>query len=153
MKRLLRLIAAVVIACGLTACPETTVNDDFGLKPAALKATDWNGAWTAVDDDVALQFAVADPAQGLVVMTEPDKKDDKPVEFKILRASADPKVKLSFALARERDEAVAAVIRARKLQGTVKPDKNGAHSHLDSTAADYAKLLERSFGTGRSRRA
>ncbi len=171
MKTLLRLVAAALLACCLTACPETTVNDDFGLKAAALKATDWNGPWTAVDDDDALQFAVADAAQGLVVMTEPGKKDDKPVEFRIRRASGDPKVKLFFALAHERGgkkpgssiflmreaddgvlfswnidhEAVAAAITAGKLQGTVKPDKDGAHSHLDSTAGNYAKLLEPQF--------
>lgn len=171
MKTLLRFAAAALIACGLTACPETTVNDDFGLKPAALKAQDWNGSWTAVDDDDALQFAVTDAAQGLIVVTEPGKKDDKPIEFKIRRAVADSKVKLCFAIAhehgakkpgsplflmREADDgvlftwninhdSVAAAIQSGELQGTVKPDKDGAHSHLDSTPANSKKLLEPQF--------
>ncbi|MDB6005798.1 MAG: hypothetical protein JWR15_2785 [Prosthecobacter sp.] len=171
MKTLLRLVAAVLIACGLTACPETTVNDDFGLKPAVLQATDWNGGWTAVDDDDVLQFAVTDAAQGVVVMTEPGKKDDKPVEFRIRRASADQKVKLYFAIAHERGEktlgasiflmreaddgvlftwsinhdVVAKAIQAGQLQGKVKFEKDDPHNHLDSTAANYAKLLEPQF--------
>jgi hypothetical protein len=171
MKTLLRGLAAVVLACALTACPETTVDDGFGLKPEVLHEKEWNGAWVPVDDDDALQFTVTDAAQGLVVMTEPGKKDDKPVEFKIRRAVASEKVKLLFAVAHERGakqagsslflmreaddgvlftwsidhEAVAAGIKAGQLQGTVKPDKDGAHSHLDSTAANYAKLLEPQF--------
>lgn len=171
MKTLLRLAAAVLIACALTACPETTVNDDFGLKPAVLKAADWNGSWTPVDDDNALQFTVTDAALGLMVMTEPGKKDDKPIEFKIRRASADQKVRLCLALARARDEkksptslflmreaddgvlytwsinhdAVAAAIKAGQLQGTVKYEKDDPHNHLASTSSNYTKLLEPQF--------
>ena len=171
MKKLIRLVVGALLACVLTACPETTVNDDFGLKPAILKAAEWNGSWTPVDDDDALQFEVINAAQGIFVLTEPGKKDDKPTEFRIRRASADAKVKLCFAVAHERDakktgetlflmreaeggvlfawninhDAVAAAIKGGQLQGTVKPDKDGAHSHLDSTAANYAKLLEPQF--------
>ena len=171
MKNLLRLLAGALLACVLTACPETTVNDDFGLKPAVLKAADWNGSWTPVDDDDAVHFEVINAKQGLLVLTEPGKKDDKPIEFQIRRASTDARVKLCFAVAHERPakktretlflmreaadgvlltwninhESVAAAIKAGQLQGTVKPDKDGAHSHLDSTAANYAKLLEPQF--------
>lgn len=171
MKTVLRLLAAALIACGLTACPETTVNDDFGLKPAVLEAADWNGSWTAVDDDDVMQFAVTDAAQGLVVVTEPGKKDDKPIEFKIRRASADPKVKLCFAIAHESGEkkpgssiflmreaddgvlftwsidhdAVAKAVQAGELKGKVKYDKDDPHNHLDSTASNYARLLEPQF--------
>lgn len=174
MKTLFRGLAAALLACVLTACPETTVNEDFGLKPAVLKAADWNGSWTPVDegDDDAVQFTVANAAQGLLVLTEPGKKDAKPIEFRIRRASADSKIKLCFAVAQERvakkpgaaslflmrmaengvlftwgvnHDAVAAAIKAGQLNGSVKSDKDGAHSHLDSTAANYEKLLEPQF--------
>ena len=172
MKTLLRGVVAALLACVLTACPETTVNEDFGLKPAALKAADWNGTWTPVEDDDAVQFAVTNAAQGLLVLTEPGKKDSKPIEFQIRRATADSKVKLCFAVAQERDakktgaatlflmrtaesgvlytwginhDTVAAAIKSGQLKGAVKPDKDGAHSHLDSTAANYEKLLEPQF--------
>lgn len=171
MKTLLRFAAATVLACVLTACPETTVDADFGLKPVALKAGDWNGTWTPVDDDDAVRFEVSDAAKGLLVMTEPGKKDGKPVEFRIRRASADAKIKLVFAVAHERGakssgetlflmreiedgvlytwsidhEAVAAAIKAGRLQGTVKMYKDDAHSHVDSTAGNYKVLLEPGF--------
>lgn len=174
MKTLFRSLAAVLISSVLTACPETTVNDDFGLKPAVLKAADWNGAWTPVDeaDEDAVQLAVIDPAQGIILMTEPGKKDDKPVELALRRASADSKTKLCYALVQERHakrpggaslflmrtaedgvlytwsinhDAVAAAIQSGQLQGSVKPGKDGAHSHLDSTPANYGKLLEPQF--------
>lgn len=174
MKTLFRGFAAALLACALTACPETTVNEDFGLKPAVLKAGDWNGSWTPVDegDDDAVQFAVANADQGLLVLTEPGKKDAKPIEFRIRRGSADSKIKLCFAVAQERDakkpgaaslflmrtaeggvlytwginhDAVAAAIKSGELKGSVRPDKDGAHSHLDSTPANYEKLLEPQF--------
>lgn len=172
MKTLFRGLAASLLACVLTACPETTVNEDFGFKPAMLKAADWNGTWTPVDDDDAVQFAVANADQGLLLLTEPGKKDAKPIVFRIRRASADAKIKLCFAVAQERDakktgaaslflmrtaesgvlytwginhDAVAAAIKSGQLKGSVKSDKDGAHSHLDSTAANYEKLLEPQF--------
>lgn len=170
-QSLLRFCACVLLACGLTSCPETTVEDDFGLKPVELETGDWSGDWTPVDDDDILQFVITDARQGLILMTEPGKKDAEPVEFKLRRASADDKVELFFAVVRERKEkkggaslflmrepekgvlitwsidheAVAAAIRAGQLKGTVKPDKDGAHSHLDSDPANYAKLLEPQF--------
>ncbi|MCF7790350.1 MAG: hypothetical protein K9N47_29795 [Prosthecobacter sp.] len=75
MKTLLRGLGAALLACVLTACPETTVNDDFGLKPAVLKAGDWNGTWIPVDDDDAVRFAVTNAEQDLLVLTEPGKKE------------------------------------------------------------------------------
>lgn len=172
MKTLLRGLGAALLVCVLTACPETTVNDDFGLKPAVLKAAEWNGTWTPVDDDDAVHFAVTKAEQDLLVLTEPGKKDAKPIEFHIRRASADSKIKLVFAVAQERDakkpgaaslflmrsakdgilytwninhDTVAAAIQSGQLQGTVKPGKDGAHSHLASTPANYTKLLEPQF--------
>ncbi|MCB1275263.1 hypothetical protein [Prosthecobacter sp.] len=170
-KDILRIFACALLACSLTSCPETTVEDDFGLKPVGLKAGNWSGSWTPVDDDDAVQFAVTDAAQGLILMTEPGKKNAEPVEFKLRRASADDKVELFFAVVRERKEkkggaslflmrepekdvlftwsinhdAVAAAIQSGQLKGTVKPDKDGAHSHLDSDPANYVKLLEPQF--------
>ncbi|WP_395736991.1 hypothetical protein [Prosthecobacter sp.] len=171
MKTFFRCAAAAILACVLTACPETTVDDDFGLKPAVLNLKEWSGAWVPVDDDDALQFTVTDAAAGVMVVTEPGKKDDKPIEFKLRRAVASEKVKLLLAVARERDgkkpgsslflmreandgvlytwmidhDAVAAAIKAGQLKGVVNPDKDGAHSHLDSTPANYAKLMEPQF--------
>lgn len=168
MKTLLRLAACVLLGCGLTACPETTVGDDFGLQPLVLDAGDWNGAWTPLDDDSVLQITVTDAAQGLLRMTEPGKKDDQPLDFKLRRASADDKVKLCFALLREKDAApaatqihlmresdegallvwmindlaVEAAIKAGQLQGSTKRVKNDPHNHLDSVPANYTRLLE-----------
>ncbi|MFC5458090.1 hypothetical protein [Prosthecobacter fluviatilis] len=174
MTLMLRVLTAVLLACLLTSCPETTVDEDFGLRPVALDVADWNGAWTTVNEkeEDAVQFAVTDSVQGRILMTEPGNKEDKPVELAIRRASADSKVKLCFAVAKERDvkkagpvslflmrvaeggvlytwsidhEAVAAAIKAGHLKGVVKADKNGAHSHLDSAPQNYAKLLEPQF--------
>lgn len=172
MTALLRSLVAVLLACVLTACPETTVNDDFGLKPVVLKEGDWNGTWVPADDDDAVHFAVFSAAQGILVMTEPGKKDAKSIEFIIRRASADSKVRLCFAIAHERDaknpggsflflmreaddgvlytwsinhDAVAAAIKDGQIQGSVKSGKDGAHSHLESTPANYSKLLEPQF--------
>lgn len=100
----LRVLASMLLACGLTSCPETTVGDDFGLKPVELEADDWSGDWIPVDDDDIIQFAITDARQGGILMTEPGKKDADPVEFKLRRASADDKVGLFFAVVRERKE-------------------------------------------------
>jgi hypothetical protein len=158
----------VLLVCVLTACPETTVDDDFGLKPAVLNAADWNGTWTPVDDDDSLQFAVTNAAEGRVCMTELGKKDAKPVDINLRRASADPKTKLCFAVFHERDakqpaaslllmraandgvlytwsinhDAVADALKSGQLQGAVKTSKDGPHNHLDSTPANAAQLLQ-----------
>lgn len=101
--RLLRLLGCAMLGCILTACPETTVSEDFGIKPASLKAGDWNGAWVSVDDDgdEVVQITAIDATRGILRMSEPGKKDDKPVDFEIRRASQDGKTELLFALVTE----------------------------------------------------
>ena len=175
MKTPLRGLAAALLACALTACPETTVNDDFGLRPAALKASDWNGTWIPVDghEDDAVQLTVTAAAQGLILMTEPGKKDAKPIQFALRRATADAKTKLCYAIAQESDakkqpstatlllmrtaadgvlytwsidhDTVAAALQSGQLQGTVKTGKDGPHNHLASTPANTIQLLEPQF--------
>ncbi len=171
MKTLLRLCACLLLGCVLTACPETTVNDDFGLKPLALKASDWSGNWQPLDDDDMLQFSIVDAAQGILSMTEPSNKKVEPLDFKLRSASADDKVKLCFALLRDKDaapsatqihlmresekgallvwmindEAVEAAIKSGQLQGTTKRVKDDPHTQLDAVPATYPKLLEPQF--------
>lgn len=168
---LLRLCATVLLACVLTACPETTVDDDFGLKAVTLKAGDWNGSWTPVDDEDSILFTVTDAAQGIIRITEPGKKDDKPVEFRLRRASSDKDVKLFFLTMREQgdkqtttslhlireadegvillwvinDSAIEAAIKSGQLKGSTKRVKDDPHNHLDSDPANYTKLLEPQF--------
>jgi len=45
------------------------------------------------------------------------------------------------------NDAVAEAIKAGKLKGKVKPDKDGAHSHLDSDPANYRLLVQPQFWT------
>ncbi|MDZ4404757.1 hypothetical protein [Prosthecobacter sp.] len=168
---LVRVLACVLLACALTACPETTVNEDFGLKPVALEADDWNGLWMPVDDDDKIQFTVTDAAKGVLQMTEPDVKKNKPMDFRMRRASNDDKVKLCFILTRDEDgkeakmqiqllrlpeegvllawmindEAVETAIKAGQLKGTTQRVKDDPHNHLDSDPANYTKLLEPQF--------
>ena len=169
MKTWLRVLLGVLLACILTACPETTVDDDFGLKPAVLNAAEWNGTWTPVDDDDdTVKFSVIDAAQGHIRMTEPGRKDAKPIEFALRRATSDSKLKLCYAIAREptdkkpgatlflmreaddgvlytwsiNHEAVAAALKSGQLQGTVKSSKDGAHNHLASTPVNATQLLQ-----------
>ena len=155
----------------MTACPETTVDENFGLKPVAVDAGDWNGAWMPVDDDDVVQFTVTDAAQGTLRMTEPDRKDAKPVEFRLRRASADKDVQLSFLVMREQGEkaaatslhlireadegvilawvinhhAVEAAIKSGQLKGSTKRIKKDPQNHLDSDPANYTRLLEPQF--------
>jgi hypothetical protein len=171
MKTSFRVLACAFLACVLSACPETTVNDDFGLNPVALEADDWSGSWMAVgDDDETFQFTITDAEKGVIVMTEPGDKDDKPLEFRLRRAAADDKADLLFALVHEKDgkpastlhllresdegvllvwviddEAVEQAIKAGQLKGTTQRVKNDPHNHLDSDPASYAKLLEPQF--------
>ncbi len=171
MKTCLRALACVVLGCLLSACPETTVNDDFGLKPVQVDADDWSGTWMPIDDDDTFHFAITDAAQGALRLIEPGKKDDKPLEFKLHHASPDDDVKLWFALVREGaekeaktqafllrrpekgvtlwwmidDVAVEKAIKAGQLKGTTKRVKDDPHNHLDSDPANYLKLLEPQF--------
>jgi len=171
MKTWFRVLFAALLAFVLTACPETTVDDDFGLKPAVLNAADWNGTWTPVDDDDTVKFTVTNAAQGRIRMTEPGRQDAKPIEFVIRRASTDSKLKLCYAIAREptdkkpgatlllmreaddgvlytwsiNHEAVATALKSGQLQGTVKSNKDGPHNHLASTPANATKLVQPQF--------
>lgn len=174
--RLLRFLASVVLGCLLTACPETTVSDDFGIKPAALKAGEWNGAWVSVDDDdEVIDITAIDATRGILRMTEPGKKDGKPVDFEIRRASLDGKVQLLFALVTEQKdkekeqdgkptlhlvragddgvllvwspdhEAVAKGIQSGQLKGTTKLAKGDPQNHLASETSNYSAMLEPQF--------
>ena len=171
MKTWLRVLLGSLLACVLTACPETTVDDDFGLKPAVLTAADWNGTWTPADDDDTVKFSVTNAALGLIRMTEPGRKDAKPIDFTIRRATTDSKLKLCYAIAREptdkksgatlflmreaddgvlytwsiNHDAVAAALKSGQLQGTVKITKDGPHNHLASTPANAIQLLQPQF--------
>lgn len=166
-----RLLACVGLVCLLSACPETTVNEDFGLKPAVLKAEDWNGSWTPVDDDDVFQLAIVDAAEGTLLMTEMGEKADKPFEFKVRVASNNDRQKLLFALTQDKgektpktslhlmreaddgvllawninDSAVEKAIKAGELKGTTQRVKDDPHNHLDSDSANYSKLLEPQF--------
>ncbi len=171
----LRLLGCVLFGCLLTACPETTVSDDFGIKPAALKADDWNGAWVAVDDgkDEVIEMTAIDATRGILRMTEPGKKDDKPIDFEIRRASLDGKAHLLFALVSEQKdkdqaapptlhliraaedgmllvwspnhEAIAKGIQSGQLKGTTKLAKGDPQNHLASESANYTAMLEPQF--------
>lgn len=171
--KLTRLFAVLLLLFGLTACPDTTVDEDFGLKPAVLKPEGWNGKWVPVDDDDLITFTVMDAAMGVVRMTEDDGKDKekaKPSEM-LVRLVTDAKTPLRFAtyrevgekkeplplyLLRERDDGVLIVwsidhaavekaIKAGQLKGTTKRVKDDPQNHLDSDAANYGKLLEPQF--------
>lgn len=166
----LRACVCLLLGCLLTACPETTVDADFGLKPAVLKPDDWNGSWIPVNDDDTILFNVVDAAQGVLRMTESGKNDDKPDEFRLRRASADPDEKLLFFLMHDKDDqedvalhlmreadegvilawaiddlAVEKAIKAGELKGTTRRVKDDPHNHLVADPASYPRLLEPRF--------
>lgn len=171
MKTFLRIFGSAFLACLLSACPETTVNEDFGVNPPAVDAADWSGSWQAIDDDDVIQFTVTDAEKGVIRMTEPDDKDDEPVEFHLRQAAAGDKSGLQFALITEKaskpakitlhllrqaeegilllwtldDEAVEAALKAGQLKGTTQRVKNEPHNHLDSDPANATKLLAPQF--------
>lgn len=174
---LLRLLSCALLGCLLTACPETTVSDDFGIKPAALKAGEWNGEWVSVDDaeEEVIQITTIDATRGMLRMTEPGKKDDKPVDFEIRRASLDGKAHLLFALVTEQKdkdkesagqaslhliradddgvllvwspnhEAIAKGIQSGQLMGTTRLAKGDPQNHLASETTNYTTMLEPQF--------
>jgi hypothetical protein len=167
----LRFCACGLLACLLSGCPETTVSEDFGLKPLELKSDDWSGLWMPLDDDDKVQFTVTDAAKGVLKMTEPDEKKDKPMSFQMRRASDDNKVKLCFALVGEandkegktqvilmrlpeegvilawmiNDLAVEKAIKTGQLKGTTQRVKDDPHNHIDSASSNYEQLLEPQF--------
>lgn len=68
--KLLHLLGGVAMAAFLTACPETTVPDNFGATTIGLKpenAEEWEGSWHPVDDPKEVfTFHVSDAKQGLM---------------------------------------------------------------------------------------
>lgn len=168
---LLRLAASVLVICFLSACPETTVDEDFGHKPLVLKPDDWNGLWTEVDDDDKMLFTIIAPAKGVLRISDPDDKKDKPSDLRLHRASADDKMKLCFALMLDQkdqgaktqimlmrqpedgviliwmidDLAVEKALKAGQLKGTTQRIKDDPHNHLATDPANHAKLLEPQF--------
>lgn len=174
---LVRSLAALGVACLLTACPETEVGPDFGFSSVVLKAADWDGTYEVLDDDDLMQLQVTDGPKGQITLTEvpgpQDKKDkkDKPLILTLRRATQDKDDRLYFATLREHgktepdlplyllratgegsillwmvdDKKVEAAIKSGQLKGSVKPDKDGAHSRLDSDAANYPVILQPQF--------
>lgn len=169
MKKLLRIVVAAFLACALASCPETTVDESFGTKPAVLKAEDWNGSWTHAGDDDEARFTVLDAALGVVRLDDGDGKG-KPTEI-LLRQPTDKKTPLRFATVREAGEkqkelplyllregddgvifiwsihhdAVAKAIQSGRLKGSTKSVKGDPQNHLVSDPANYAPLLEPQF--------
>jgi hypothetical protein len=163
----LRLAVALLLACLLSACPETTVDENFGLKPLELQPEDWNGLWTPVDDDEKMKFTIIAPDKGVLRISDPEDKKGKPTDLRLHRASADEKAELFFALMVEQDEreaknqimlmrkaekdilvawmiddeAIEAAIKSGDLKGTTRRVKNDPHNHLASDPANYPRLL------------
>jgi hypothetical protein len=76
--QLVRSLALLTILCGLTACPETTVPDGFGVGPVGLKAGDWQGDWSPVDEPgEVFEFQVADGPQGVLELHEKKPADER----------------------------------------------------------------------------
>jgi hypothetical protein len=168
---LLRLAASVLAVCLLSACPETTVDQDFGLKPLELQPGDWNGLWTSVDEKEKFQFTVIFPSNGVLRLSDPDDKKEEPSDLRLHRATADDKIKLCFALMQDQDDketksqvmlmrqpdegvilawtiddlAVEKALKAGQLKGTTQRVKDDPHNHLATDPANHTKLLEPQF--------
>jgi len=175
MKLILRPLAFILAALALTGCPETNVGSDFGYKYFLLRPSEWNGNWKAFNDDGVMQMWVSDAKTGQITITEaPDPKGKKPASdmlmtlrlastnkgdrlyFATFPDKADPSKLLTPCLLHRIDkdtfvfwsinnEAVAEAIKAGKLKGKVKPEKDGAHSRLDSDPANYRVLIQPQF--------
>lgn len=110
MKTTVRVFACLIIACGLTGCPETHVGPDFGYKPAVLKPADWNGIWHVCGDDDAVRMEVTDAAHGKITLIDlPDADDkkakaDKPSTLILRTATTDNGDKLYFATMQEQGD-------------------------------------------------
>jgi len=175
MKTIFRAVCCSLAALALAGCPETNVGPDFGCKFLVLRPSDWNGIWKASGDDDAMRFEVSDAKNGQITITEtPDPKGKKTagdmlmtlrhagtnkgdsLYFATIRDKGDATQVLTPYLVRRLDngsfvfwtvnnEAVAAAIKAGKLQGKVKPEKDGAHSRIDSDPANYRALVRPGF--------
>ncbi|MEZ5385679.1 MAG: hypothetical protein R3F13_09190 [Prosthecobacter sp.] len=170
MKHTFRFLLAALLACALTSCPETTVDENFGARPAVLDADDWNGSWThAGDDDDEARFTVLDAALGVVRLEDTDGKDKPseillrqpteaktPLRFATMREIGEEKAPLPLYLLREGDdgvifiwginhEAVAKAIKSGRLKGETKVVKNDPQNHLIADPVNYPVLLEPQF--------
>ena len=175
MKTILRAVYFILAVLALAGCPETSVGPDFGYKCLVLRPADWNGIWKPSGDDEAMRFEVSDAKNGQITISsipDPKKKSpatdmlmtlrqaDKKKEGRLYFATILDKGDLSHShtpfLVRRLDngafifwtinnEAVAAAIKAGKLNGKVKPDKDGAHSRIDSDPANYRALVRPEF--------
>ena len=175
MKTTLRGFFGILAVLALAGCPETHVGPDFGYKFLVLRPSEWNGIWKASGDDDAMQLRVSDPKNGQITLTEvPDpkkktaasdmlltlrhagtKKDDG-LYFATILDKRDTTQARTPCLVRRLDngafifwtinnEAVAAAIKAGKLKGKVKPEKDGAHSRIDSDPENYRALVRPEF--------
>lgn len=83
---------AILMMLGLTACPQTSVQRDFGGMPLGLKIGDWQGVWQIVGEEDDFRFVVKDAAAGLITAQDTEKKKDgkeeEPVELLIRETGA-----------------------------------------------------------------
>lgn len=113
----LRLLAAITLSLFLSACPETTVSDDFGIAPMSLKPAEWEGPWHPADDaEEVFTFRVRDAQKGMLELREATPKDTtkQPGIFTLCLRESGPKgigPKLHFAI----------------LKDTSKPDEGTLH--------------------------
>jgi len=102
-----RLLAAIILALGLSACPETTVTDDFGAAPMRLNPAEWEGAWHPADDaKEVFIFRVRDAQKGVLELHEatPTDPTKKPETFTLSLRQSGPKgigPKLQFAILKD----------------------------------------------------
>ncbi len=170
-----RLAACLALSLLLTACPETTVPDNFGTTPVRLKGSDWNAQWRPVDEEKELfTLRLRDAAQGVIELQETTPKDPKkkPEIFTLTLRETGTKTdeKLQFAIFKDTSkpdngtphlirspksgvfilwsidhDAVTAAIKSGELQGSITPDKDGPHSSLAADPQNYPKLLSPKF--------
>lgn len=171
---LLRSAAALLLAAALCACPETTVPDGFGGGPVSLKAADWEGTWSPVDEpEESFSFQVLDAAQGVLELREIKEGGEKDEAFTLtLRETTGGKTEpgLCFAILKDKKKpagglhllraegkgrslllwaidhkAVNAALKAGELKGSVTADKDGDHNSLAADPANAAALLAPRF--------
>lgn len=99
--RLFRFLIAL-LACLLTACPETKVGQDFGFRQARLRSDDWNGLWRSAKDDELMRMQVIKDQPGHLRITSPkeelEKKDKAEVMLLGLRTADEDDKDMFFAM-------------------------------------------------------
>lgn len=169
MKSAIRIAIVAFLACTLTSCPETTVDEDFGAQPAVLKAEDWNGMWKPAGDDDEARFTVLDASSGVVRLDDGDAEDKPtkilmrqptesktPLRFVTFREAGEKNKPLALYLLREGEdgvifiwsidhEAVQKAIQSGRLKGSTKSVKDDPKNHLAADPANYPVLLEPQF--------